>query len=158
MNNLMLPALLGLALLGAGSSAQVKAPDQPTAAQAAERIAQVKKVLVSKLDDGLPKTALETWLQAQVGPDAKIEWVFRSNCTSDSPQKPRDCVEADVPLSGGHSLVVMISVDKSSGQHPSVYSLNLLEGKQGVRDATRLRDLPKLLGDAGLKLNDFEAA
>jgi hypothetical protein len=115
---------------------------------AQDLIEQVKKTPVSRLDDGLPKTSLESWLQASVGPEAKIAWVYRSGCTGEphAPKSRNDCVEADVALPAGRSLVVMIALRKASARTATVFSVNLLEGGQGLKDVTRLRDLPKLLG------------
>jgi hypothetical protein len=129
-------------------------------ALAQDLIAQVKKMLVSKLDDGLPKTSLESWLQSSVGPDARIAWVYRSGCTAEphAPKSRNDCVEADVVLPAGRSLVVMIAVKKSSARGATVFSVNLLEGGQGLKDVTRLRDLPKLLGSNISKSESLEAA
>jgi hypothetical protein len=129
-------------------------------ALAQDLIAQVKKMLVSKLDDGLPKTSLESWLQSSVGPDARIAWVYRSGCVRDphAPKSRKDCVEADVTLPPKRSLVVMIAVGKTSARSATVFSVNLLEGGQGMKDVSRLRDLPKLLGSNISKSDPLEAA
>lgn len=153
------------AFFGARLHAQLAPPKTPVGsevspAMAQDLIAQVKKLSVSKLDDGLPKTSLESWLQASVGPDAKIAWVYRSGCTGDprAPKSRKDCVEADVTLPAKRSLVVMIEVGRTSARSATVFSVNLLEGGQGMRDVTRLRDLPKLLGCNISKSDSLEAA
>lgn len=145
--------------------AQLAPPKTPVASEvspalAQDLIAQVKNMPVSKLDDGLPKTNLESWLPSSVGPDARIAWVYRSGCTGDprAPKLRKDCVEADVALPARRSLVVMIAVGKTSARSATVFSVNLLEGGQGMRDVTRLRDLPKLLGSNISKANSLEAA
>lgn len=157
--------LLCWALFGVRVHAQLAPPKTPVESEvspmlAQDLIAQVKKTLVSKLDDGLPKTSLESWLQSSVGPDAKIAWVYRSGCTGEphAPKSRTDCVEADVTLPAGRSLVVMIAVKKSSAKSATVFSVNLLEGGQGLKDVTRLRDLPKLLGSNISKSESLEAA
>jgi hypothetical protein len=141
-----------------GPQKQSESPVSPALAESL--IAQVKKTPVSRLDDGLPKTSLESWLQSSVGPDAKIAWVYRSGCTGEphGPRTRNDCVEADIALPAGRSLVVMIAVGKTSAKGATVFSVNLLEGGQGMRDVTRLRDLPKLLGAIFLKSESIEAA
>jgi hypothetical protein len=142
-------------------SAMPKNPQPQVSPQLAQDlIAQVKKTPVSKLDDGLPKTSLDSWLQASVGPDATIAWVYRSGCTVEphAPKSRNDCVEADVALPAGRSLVVMIALHKASVKSAMVFSVNLLEGGQGLKDVTRLRDLPKLLGCNVSKSESLEAA
>jgi hypothetical protein len=52
----------------------------------------------------------------------------------------------------------MIAVGKTSARGATVFSVNLLEGGQGLRDVTRLRDLPKLLGSNISKSDSLEAA
>jgi hypothetical protein len=153
------------ALSGVRLHAQLAPPNKPaesevSSALAQDLIAQVKKTPVSRLDDGLPKTSLESWLQSSVGPDARIAWVYRSGCTGEphAPKFRNDCVEADVALPAGRSLVVMIAVKKSSAKSATVFSVNLLEGGQGMKDVTRLRDLPKLLGSNISKSESLEAA
>jgi hypothetical protein len=151
-------------LSGARVEAQMAPPKNPVESEvspalAQNLIAQVKKIPVSKLDDGLPKTSLESWLQSSVGPEATTAWVYRSGCTGDrrAPKSRQDCVEADVALAVGRSLVVMIAVGKTSARSATVFSVNLLEGGQGKMDVTRLRDLPKLLGSNTSKSDFLEA-
>jgi hypothetical protein len=153
------------ALSGVRLHAQLAPPKKPVESEvspalAQDLIAQVKKTPVSKLDDRLPKTALESWLQSSVGPDARIAWVYRSGCTGEPhvPKSRNDCVEADVALPAGRSLVVMIALRKASAKSATVFSVNLLEGGQGLKDVTRLRDLPKLLGSNIVKSESLEAA
>jgi hypothetical protein len=47
---------------------------------------------------------------------------------------------------------------KASVKSAMVFSVNLLEGGQGLKDVTRLRDLPKLLGCNVSKSESLEAA
>ena len=142
---ILLTAVL-LAALCAGAQTRLEAA----------AIARAKRLPVAQLDPGL-RTAmpLEAWLKAEAGPGAKIAWES-NDCgeQSGNPEADRGrdfplCAEADLALSGGRKLVVMIAVgtfQRGLAGKPAVWFLELQEpGKP----AMTLRSLRALQAYAG---------
>jgi hypothetical protein len=155
--------LLCSCVLGASASAQANVPRELTDAEAVEigaAINNVKKLPAHRLDRRLPKVALADWLEAQTGPDAKTNWVYRSDPAAGSAgwQRLPDAVEADITLNDRQSIVVQVAVTHCGRQivgcqrHvPSVFRIYVITGKNATTgkfesaELGRMSDLPHFL-------------
>src|SRR5690349_7385242 len=93
------------------------AAQDPNAARDAKLIAEVKSLPAQKLDEALPKVAVEKWLQTKTGADAKYHWEVndcgeQTGSPTDSGPVPL-CVEVDATLKDGREIVIFIADDRS---------------------------------------------
>jgi hypothetical protein len=155
--------LLCSCVLGASACAQANTPRQLTAAESAELdgiINRVKNLPAHWLDRRLPKVTLAEWLQAQAGPDARMNWVLRYDQSAGGPGSdgPPNVVEADTVLNDRQAIVVQVAVTHCDRQivgchrHvPSVFRIDVITGKNATTgrfestELDRLRDLPRFL-------------
>ncbi len=92
------------------------AQTDPNAARDAGLIAEVKQVSVHKLDESLPDTGFDSWLQKESGAEARYHWEVndcgeQSGTPGDNAPVPT-CVEVDARLKDGREIVIMIADDR----------------------------------------------
>jgi hypothetical protein len=163
MNRTMILCLLCSGIFCALALAQTSAPPALTDAKSAEldaAINTVRNLAVHRLDHKLPRVTLADWLQAQAGPDVRMNWAFRYDPEAGSTgwEGPPDMVEADMALNDGQSVVVEIAVAHCNRQvegcHrrvPSVFLINVITGRDATTgrlvssELDRLSDLPRFL-------------
>jgi hypothetical protein len=112
-------------------------------------ISVIQRTEVSKLDRQLPKKmALQDWLDGQVGPNVRMNWVVRSGTPEHGIP---DCVEADANMSGGKIIIVWVAADHSKKRTPYVYRIDVVTGRDAAtggfqtEELDRLRDIPRFL-------------
>ena len=111
-------------------------------------ISMVQDMGASKLDRKLPrKMSFRAWLEAQGGPDVRMNWVVRSGATHPIP----DCVEADANMSDGKIIMVWVAFDHPKRRTPYLYRIDVVTGRDAVtgrfqsQQLDRLRDVPTFL-------------
>jgi TonB family protein len=115
----------------------------------------VKRMMVSRLDVGLPGYSFATWFNNVIGPEAGVVWQLTECGESIVHQNgaERDliaCTEADAILPDGRKVVVAISVGtfkKGIYGEPAFYSA-VIEDNNRLYEVRRLRDLPVILHSA----------
>lgn len=141
---------LSSAVIVAVALSSLCAQDGANAKRDAAAITRVKNMLVSDLQPGNPKVALEYFLQTQAGRDAKISWEV-NDCgeqTGDPVYRHTDppiCVEADVEPARGGSLVLMIAVGTSKTGikgKPTVFSISFKDAQGTMKELRRLSQIP----------------
>jgi hypothetical protein len=124
------------------------------AARDAKLIAQVKQVSVHKLDEALPDTGFESWLQKESGAEAQYHWEVndcgeQSGTPGDDAPVPA-CVEVDSRLKNGREIVIMIAADrpvsasKSAPPDWKIFFAQLTTPHEKI-NLRRLSDLPAAL-------------
>ena len=170
MSRCVILSLLCTCVLGASAFAQTGTPHELTDAEVNAAINRVRNLPAHQLDRKLPRTTLAEWLQTQAGPNAKANWVYRSDPTAGTPgwQGLPDAAEADIALRNERSIVVQVAVSRCDRsiigcrRHiPSVFRVDVITGKDATTskfesaELDRLSDLPHFL--RGLRATSGEA-
>jgi len=130
------------------------AQTDPNAARDAKLIAPVKKVSAHKLDEALPDTGFESWLQKESGAEAQYHWEV-NDCGEQSGTPGADapvptCVEVDSRLKDGREIVIMIADDrpetagKTDPPDWKIFFAQLTSPREKI-NLRRLSDLPAAL-------------
>lgn len=134
--------LLCSCILCATALSQSSAPRQLSPAEEAETervIGIVKNLPSHTLDHRLPTMGFGEWVQAEVGPDTNVTWVYIADF--DHPD-PSDCVEVHIHAQDRRDLIIDVAVGKAV-HRPHVLSVLAVRGSQ-FADA-RMRDVPSML-------------
>ncbi len=122
-----------------------------------EAIAKVKNTPVSQLQPGMPKVALEYYLQTQSGKDAKIKW--ETNDCGESTGDPADrniadpptCVEADITNAHGDTAFLFIAIGTAKTGikgKPKVFSISFKDAQGKTQELRRIGQIPLAFAEA----------
>jgi hypothetical protein len=120
---------------------------RPEAEPERQTIARVRKLLVSKLEPGMPRVTLEYFLRSEAGAGATLAWEVNDcgeqtgNPAIDGARDIPTCVEADVSLDDGRVLSVMIAVgtvQKGVSGEPSLFSVLITGSSKPVGGLSRI--------------------
>jgi len=129
-----------LVLLGSLASAQNSFKHEPEVGT----IKRARNLLVSSLDDRLPKVTLEFFLQYEAE-GAPIRWSVENCDQQDRNRVASICVHAEVALKQNRSATVVVSlgeVGTRSANAPSISSVTVTDQSGSVHEVPRLGDLP----------------
>jgi hypothetical protein len=154
---ILLYSFFGLAFCTVVASAQTIAVESINDDELGQLINRVKQISVSDLDPGLPRIALDQWLQEQSG-GVNISWTLHY---TDEPFDDEDIppsIAADVNTQDGRWIAILIAVGlrgKVGNIKPYVYRIDegrmasLIPAGEDKRPFSfslrRLRDLPLAL-------------
>jgi len=148
--------LIVSSLSGSAQTAGTKARD-------AKLITHAKQGPGSQLDRTLPSVSFEKWLQVEAEADAKFQWEV-NDCGEQSGTATEEahdfpmCVEADVAMKDGRSIVIMIAVgtsQKSAVGKPELYFPQLITPRETI-NLRQLSDFPAALLKTHLPANHLE--
>ena len=128
----------------------VWAQGPPSGKAAADAIQRAKTVLISSLDDSLPRVTLEFFLQYE-GQGATIHWEV-NDCGKPNRDAMRDrardramCVKAEVDLKDGRATIVVVSVGTlktGSVGVPTLEEVKVTDAGRAIHRLNRLSELP----------------